>query len=63
VGARNELAKVLVAQAQLRQRAGDQARARELLAQALGLFEALGTLDEPLRVRAALAALQDDPRA
>jgi class 3 adenylate cyclase/tetratricopeptide (TPR) repeat protein len=45
-GARNELAKVWVAQAGLR-RPPD----RALLARALALFEELGTLDEPGRVR------------
>jgi len=63
IGARNEVAKVLVAQATLRRASGDAAGARVLLERALALFEALGTLDEPLRVRAALAALQDDPPA
>lgn len=59
VGARNEVAKVLVAQAALRRASGDAAGARGLLERALVLFAALGTLDEPLRARAALAALQD----
>jgi len=63
VGARNEVAKVLVAQAALRRASGDKAGGRELLQRALVLFEALGTLDEPLRVRAALAALQDNSPA
>jgi hypothetical protein len=63
VGARNEVAKVLVAQATLHRASGDEAGARVLLERALALFEALGTLDEPPRVRAALAALQDNPPA
>jgi tetratricopeptide (TPR) repeat protein len=63
VGARNEVAKVLVAQATLRRASGDAPGARVLLERALALFEALGTLDEPLRVRAALAVLQDNPPA
>ncbi len=63
VGARNEVAKVLVAQAALRRASGDKAGVLALLERALALFEALGTLDEPLRVRAALAALQDNPPA
>ena len=63
VGARNEVAKVLVAQAALCRASGDVAGTRALLERALALFEALGTLDEPLRVRAALAALQDHPPA
>jgi tetratricopeptide (TPR) repeat protein len=60
VGAHNEVAKVLVAQAALRQASGDKAGARELFEHALAIFAMLGTLDEPLRVRAALAALQDN---
>jgi class 3 adenylate cyclase/tetratricopeptide (TPR) repeat protein len=57
VGARNEFAKALAAQAELRRAAGDGPGARQLLEQALTIFEGLGTLDEPPRVRAALAAL------
>jgi class 3 adenylate cyclase/tetratricopeptide (TPR) repeat protein len=57
VGARNEVAKALVAEADLRRAARDLTGARERLARALAIFEALGTLDEPPRVRAALAAL------
>jgi hypothetical protein len=60
VGARNQCAKVLVARAGLCQAAGDRAGARQLLERALALFKALGTLDEPPRVRTALAALQDN---
>jgi DNA-binding NtrC family response regulator/tetratricopeptide (TPR) repeat protein len=56
-GARDELAKAWVAQAGLRLAAGDRAGARDLLKRALGVFEALGSLDEPPRVRAALASL------
>jgi tetratricopeptide (TPR) repeat protein len=51
VGARNEYAKTLVSQAELRRAAGDLADARRLLEQALAVFEALGTLDEPRRVQ------------
>jgi len=61
MGARNELAKTLVAQANLRGTAGDPAGARQLLERALAVFEALGTLDEPSRVRSALAALDQCP--
>ena len=57
VGARNEVAKALVAEADLRRAARDLTGARERLARALAIFEALGTLDEPPRVRAALGAL------
>ena len=47
----------MVTRAALRQAAGDLAKARELLEQAGGIFHELGTLDEPARVEAALAAL------
>jgi tetratricopeptide (TPR) repeat protein len=58
VGARNEVARTLVAQADLRRAAGDRLGARPLLERALAIFESLGTLDEPVRVRAALVALE-----
>jgi len=57
IGARNDLARAMVTRAALRQAAGDLAKARELLEQAGGIFHELGTLDEPARVEAALAAL------
>jgi hypothetical protein len=57
VGARNEIAKALVLQAELSRRRGDPEGARKLLDRALGIFEDLGTLDEPARVRAALERL------
>ena len=57
VGARNDLAKALVTRAALRQRAGDVATTRQLLNQAATIFQSLGTLDEPIRVEAALSAL------
>jgi tetratricopeptide (TPR) repeat protein len=57
VGARNDLGKALVVQAELRRRAGDLADARELLGRALKVFEELRTLDEVSRVRAALERL------
>ena len=59
IGARNEVAKTLVAQALLHRALGDTMGARGLLARALALFETLGTLDEPRRVRAILATLED----
>lgn len=59
VGARNEMAKGLVAQANLRRASGDFATARTLFERALALFESLGTLDEPTHVRTALGALQN----
>ena len=57
IGARNDLARAMVTRAALRQAAGDMAAARALLDRAYALFQALGTLDEPLRVEAARAAL------
>jgi tetratricopeptide (TPR) repeat protein len=60
IGARNELAKALVAQAHLRRVADDLAGTRGLLNRALDLFEMLGTLDEPRRVQALLATLGDE---
>jgi len=57
VGARNEYAKALVAQYELRRTEGHVAEGRRLLERALAVFEALGTLHEPRRVRAALSAL------
>jgi tetratricopeptide (TPR) repeat protein len=59
IGARDELARTLAGQARLRLAAGDAVGASPLFARALELFEACGTLDEPPRVRAALAALVD----
>jgi tetratricopeptide (TPR) repeat protein len=56
VGARNEFAKTLAAKARLK-RDTDVPEARQLLEQALALFERLGTLDGARRVRATLAAL------
>jgi tetratricopeptide (TPR) repeat protein len=63
VDARNEYAKIFVAQAELRRAAGDRAEAVQLLERALGIFEALGTLDEPPRVRTALGTVQDSSPA
>ena len=57
VDARNDLAKALVTRARLRRGAGDVATARRLLDQALVISRALGTLDEPARVAAAIDAL------
>jgi hypothetical protein len=55
IGARNDLAKILVTRAKLSQ--SDPVEARGLLEDAAAIFKALGTLDEPARVGAALAAL------
>src|SRR5256886_13460636 len=57
IGARDEVARTLVAQAGLRRAAGDGRGARRLLERAATIFETLGTLDEPQRVRASLTAL------
>jgi hypothetical protein len=56
-GARDALARVWVAQAEARRAAGDAPGARLRLEQALAVFEDLGTLDEPARVRAMLETL------
>jgi tetratricopeptide (TPR) repeat protein len=58
IGARDEMARTLVAQAGVRRAGGDTAGARRLLETALTVFEALGTRDEPRRVRAELAELE-----
>jgi len=57
VGARNDLAKAMATQAALRQRAGALETAEHLLRAAHTIFQRLGTLDEPIRVEAALAGL------
>jgi tetratricopeptide (TPR) repeat protein len=57
--ARNDLAKALVTRAGLCRNSGDLASARELLEEAAAIFKALGTLDEPIRVKEALAALEE----
>jgi tetratricopeptide (TPR) repeat protein len=57
VGAANELARALATRAEIARRAGQGADARPLLERALFVFESLGTLDEPPRVRALLAEL------
>ncbi len=57
IGARNDLARAMVTRAALRRAAGDLATARSLLDRADAIFQELGTLDEPVRVAAARAAL------
>ena len=57
IGARNEMAKTLVAQAHLRRAAGEVVTARALLERARSIFEELGTLDEAPRVRSLLESL------
>ena len=57
VDARNDVGKTLIARAALARASGAYGEARRLLEAALAIFQALGTLDEPVRARAALAAL------
>ena len=57
IGAQNELAKTLMSHAEIMRSRGECGQARQLLEQASEIFEAIGTLDEPARVRAALATL------
>jgi len=59
-GARNHLAKALANQAALRHRQGDVPGARAALEESLAVFEEVGTLDEPRRVREALALLDTE---
>ncbi len=61
--AHDELAKTLVAQAEVREATGDRFDARSLLERARAIFETVGTLDGPPRVLAALAALEAPGRA
>src|SRR5262249_23446221 len=57
IGARYDLAKVLVVQSELAVARDERRQARDLLRQALEIFEALDTLGEPDRVRALLEML------
>jgi tetratricopeptide (TPR) repeat protein len=57
IDARNDLAKAMVTRASLLQRDGDVATARQLLERADAIFRALGTRDEPAKVKEALGAL------
>jgi len=59
-GARNHLARALVTQAAVRRRQGDGPGARTALEESLAIFEEMGTLYEPERVREALAMLDAD---
>ncbi len=58
VDARNDLAKTFITRARLAQRFGDFVTARRLLEDADAIFETLRTLDQPARVKAALASLE-----
>jgi tetratricopeptide (TPR) repeat protein len=62
VGARNDLAKVLVVRAGFCRAAGDCAGARATLEQALAIFTALGTVDGPRIVASLLQSLPDGVR-
>jgi len=57
IGARNDLAKAMVARATLHQSAGEAETARQLFEQAREIFQALGTRGEFDRIDAALAGL------
>jgi class 3 adenylate cyclase/tetratricopeptide (TPR) repeat protein len=57
IEARNDVAKTLVTRAKIYRIRGEAGEARALLKEAGAIFEALGTLDEPARVRGALATL------
>jgi class 3 adenylate cyclase/tetratricopeptide (TPR) repeat protein len=57
IEARNDLGKAMVTLAALQQRSGDVWSARQLLEQAYAIFHELGTVDEPIRAKAALHAL------
>ena len=52
VDARNDLGKALAARAALHRTLGEHSEARQLIEQALAIFDALGTLDESARARA-----------
>src|SRR5262249_43267139 len=54
------LARALVSAAALRRGCGDVAAARAALEESLAIFEEVGTLDEPGRVRRALALLDGE---
>ena len=61
VGARNDVAKALVARAGFRRAAGDYAGARAALEQALAIFTSLGTVDGPRLVASLLQSLPAQP--
>jgi tetratricopeptide (TPR) repeat protein len=57
LGARNDVARTLMARAVLEREDADTIAARRHLEEAISLFEELGTLDEPIRARALLDTL------
>lgn len=59
IDAENELALAYVGYGRLHQQQGNITLAREYLTRALAIFERLGTLGEPDRVRQALAELSE----
>jgi class 3 adenylate cyclase/tetratricopeptide (TPR) repeat protein len=62
-GARDQLARSLINQAALRHMRGDEAGAIAALEEGLTIFQEIGTLDEPARVREALAMLDSGSSA
>jgi tetratricopeptide (TPR) repeat protein len=60
IHAENELALAYAGYGRWHAQQGDRAQAREYLTRALAVFERLGTLDEPTKVRQALAALPQE---
>ena len=58
IDAQNDLAKTLMTRAKLDRHRGNFSGARGLLEEAGALFERLGTLDEPARVKSAMVALE-----
>jgi tetratricopeptide (TPR) repeat protein len=60
IGAENDLALAYAGRGRLRLRRGEPGPAQSDLARALALFERLGTLGEPDRVRAELASLDGE---
>ncbi|TMK82206.1 MAG: hypothetical protein E6G47_01055, partial [Actinobacteria bacterium] len=58
VDARNDLAKAVAARGTLHRTMGEHSAARQLLEEALAIFEALGTVDETVRVRGMLESTQ-----
>jgi class 3 adenylate cyclase/tetratricopeptide (TPR) repeat protein len=62
LGARNEFARALATRGELLRASGDVLGARATMTRALAIFEELGTLDEPSRVREALELLDSSTR-
>ncbi len=60
IKAENELAMAYAGYGRLHKKQGEIARAREYLTKALKIFERLGTLIEPEKIREILAELSED---